>query len=83
MTASPNAPAGNSPVPGCGAEWLDLLHTGEKLLLAGMRRKVGSAGDLRAAYRRWYREQMDEHDRLVALSYDRLHAAVGDQGHAS
>ncbi len=83
MAVSPIAPAGNSPVPGCGAEWLDLLHTGEALLLAGLRRKVGPTGDLRAAYRRWYREQMDDHDHVVAQSYDRLDAAFGERGHAS
>jgi hypothetical protein len=70
------------PQPGCGAEWLDLLNTGQKLVLAGLRREIGPAGDLRTAYRNWYREQMDEHDRLVALTYDRLHAALAERGHA-
>src|SRR5688572_25974287 len=67
------------PQPGCGPEWLDLLHTGEKLVLAGLRREIGADGDLRAAYRNWYREQMDEHDRLIAQTYDRLHAALAEQ----
>ncbi|MCI0358942.1 MAG: hypothetical protein L0211_10725 [Planctomycetaceae bacterium] len=79
MAASPTDPAVNTPAPGCGAEWLDLLHTGEALLLVGLRRKVGPTGDLRAAYRQWYREQMVEHDHLVAQIYDRLKTAFGDQ----
>jgi hypothetical protein len=83
MAPSPTAPAVNAPAPGCGAEWLDLLHTGEALLLAGLRRKIGPTGDLRAAYRQWYREQMIEHDRLVAQTYDRLDEAFGERGDAS
>lgn len=71
------------PVRGCGAEWLDMFHTGEKLLLAGLRREIGPEGDLQSAYRRWYREQMDEHDRLVAQTYDRLHAALVERVDAS
>ncbi|MEX2176304.1 MAG: type II toxin-antitoxin system HicB family antitoxin [Pirellulaceae bacterium] len=79
---SPPRCASASPRLGCGAEWLDMLRTGEKLLLAGLRREVGPNGDLRVAYRRWYREQMDEHDRLVSSSYDRLHAAIAERGDA-
>jgi hypothetical protein len=82
LSCQPSAAQSSAPQPGCGAEWLDLLHTGEKLLLAGLRREIGPDGDLRAAYRSWYREQMDEHDRLVALTYDRLHAALAESGHA-
>jgi hypothetical protein len=44
------------------AEWLD---TCEEFLLAGLRRQVGPSGDVRAAYRQWYSEQMAEHDRTM------------------
>jgi hypothetical protein len=44
------------------AEWLD---TCDAFLLAGLRRKVGPGGDLQAAYREWYAEQMEEHDRTM------------------
>jgi len=44
------------------AEWLD---TCEEFLLAGLRRQIGPDGDLRAAYRQWYTEQMLEHDRTM------------------
>jgi hypothetical protein len=67
------------PVRGCGHEWLSLLDISERLVLAGLRRRIGPEGDLKAAYRNWYREQMDEHDRLVAASYDRLEAAFADR----
>jgi hypothetical protein len=60
-----------------------MLRTGEKLLLAGLRREIGPEGDLKAAYRRWYEEQMREHDRVVALTYKRLHAAFAEPDHAS
>jgi hypothetical protein len=39
------------------------LDTCEEFLLAGLRRQVGPGGDIRAAYRRRYAEQMTEHDR--------------------
>ena len=45
--------------------WLDLMDTCEQFLLAGLRRKVGSEEELRAAYRKWYAEQMEEHDRMM------------------
>jgi hypothetical protein len=81
IVQTPNAPR-HAPAPGCGAEWLDLLRTGERLLLAGLRREVGPDGDLHSAYRRWYEAQMHEHDALVARTYDRLHAALPESGHA-
>jgi hypothetical protein len=71
------------PVQGCGSEWLSLLDISEKLFLAGMRRRIGPDGDLKAAYRRWYNERMDEHDRLVAASYDRLEAAFAERDDAA
>jgi hypothetical protein len=44
------------------AEWLD---TCDAFLPAGPRRQVGPDGDLHAAYRQWYEEQMAEHDRTM------------------
>jgi len=46
--------------------WLDVMGTCEQFLLAGLRREIGPDGDLPAAYRRWYAEQMQEHDRMMA-----------------
>jgi hypothetical protein len=71
------------PVRGCGREWLSLFDISERLLLAGLRRRIGPDGDLKAAYRQWYCEQMDEHDRLVAASYDRLEAAFAERDDAA
>jgi len=45
--------------------WLDLMAACDQLVLAGLRREIGPSGDLRAAYRRWYAEQMEEHDRMI------------------
>lgn len=75
------APA--QPLPGCGRAWLDMLQAGYLLLRAGLRRETGPAGDLEEAYRRWYAEQMDEHDQLVAKVYDRLHAKQAAGSHGS
>jgi hypothetical protein len=41
------------------------MDTCEQLLLAGLRREVRPDGDVRAAYRRWYTERMNEHDRTL------------------
>ena len=54
------------------AIWLDLLGTGHKLLLAGFRREVGPDGDVRHAYRRWYTQQMEEHDRMIERMLERM-----------
>jgi len=49
----------------CIAMWVDLMNACEQFLLAGLRREIGPEGDLKAAYRRWYAEQMEEHDRTM------------------
>ena len=43
--------------------WCDLMNTCEHFLLAGLRRKIGPDGDIRLAYRNWYRRQCEEKDR--------------------
>ena len=47
------------------ARWLDLMRTSDKLLLAGLRRKIGPDGDLNAAYQEWYDHHMREHNAVV------------------
>ena len=54
------------------AAWLDLMRTTDKLLLAGLRRKVGPEGDVQEAYRRWYADHMREHDDAVRHMLSRL-----------
>ena len=49
----------------CIAMWIDLMNACEKFLLAGLRRQIGPEGDIVAAYRQWYAEQMEEHDRTM------------------
>lgn len=56
--------------PGLTAEqrialWADLLDACDQLLMAGLRRRIGPNGDLPAAYRAWYKKQMEEHDRMM------------------
>jgi hypothetical protein len=52
--------------------WLDLLRSAQTLLLAGLRREVGPGGDVHDAYRRWYAQQMEEHDRTIVRMLERM-----------
>lgn len=83
MVASTQNPPRGTPQAGCGAEWLDLLRTAEKLVRAGLRLEIGPSGDLQAAYRRWYADQMREHDELLLRTCQRLQAAEIASEHAS
>src|SRR3989442_6388799 len=47
------------------ALWMDLFDVAEQFLLAGLGREIGPSGDLQTAYRRWYAERMEEHDRTM------------------
>jgi hypothetical protein len=55
-----------------GRVWLELLATGEKLVLAGLRRELGPDAELRQAYQEWYRQRMEEHDRVLEDMLRRL-----------
>ncbi len=60
--------------------WVDLMDACEQFLLAELRCEIGPDGDLQAAYRRWYAEQMEEHDRTMLHMIEELHRRGG--GHA-
>ncbi len=62
---APEAPPDATPQK-CIADWVDLMKSCDKFLLAGLQREVGPHGDLRAAYRKWYAEHREEHDRTLA-----------------
>jgi len=76
---APPIPEGATPSE-CIALWADLYDACEQFLLAGLRREIGPEGDLRAAYRRWYAEAMEEHDRTVLHMMQELQRRGG--GHA-
>ena len=61
---SPSLPRDATPEQ-CIRAWIDLMHTCDQFLLAGLRREIGPDGDLRAAYRRWYEKEMQEHDAML------------------
>ena len=61
----------------CIAMWVDLMNACEQFLLAGLRREIGPDGDLKAAYRAWYAEQMEEHDRTVRCMAERFNRSGG------
>ncbi|OHB72139.1 MAG: hypothetical protein A2V70_07480 [Planctomycetes bacterium RBG_13_63_9] len=64
----------------CIRIWVDLMDACEQFLLAGLRREIGPHGDLKAAYRRWYAEQMEEHDQMIRRMAERLNARGGGDG---
>jgi hypothetical protein len=47
------------------AHWAELMDAFEQEVLECLRREIGPTGDLKAAYRRWYQEQMKEHDEAM------------------
>ena len=54
------------------ALWAELVDENEALLLAGLRAKIGPAGDLQAAYRQWYARHIEDHDRMLTAFYENL-----------
>lgn len=73
---APSVPEGATPQQ-CIQMWLDLMDACDQLLLAGLRREIGPEGDLQAAYRRWYAEQMEEHDRTMQRMVERFNRVGG------
>jgi hypothetical protein len=61
----------------CIAAWLDLMDACDQFVLAGLRREIGPDGDLKAAYRKWYAEQMEEHDRMMEHLVEELNRRGG------
>ncbi len=60
------------------ALWVDLMDACEQFLLAGLCREIGPDGDLQAAYREWYRQQMEEHDQMILHMVEEFHRRGGD-----
>jgi hypothetical protein len=71
---SPRVPAGATPSQ-CVEMWIDLMNACDEFLLAALRREVGPDGDVMAAYRRWYWQQMEEHDQAMFRMLQRLDEA--------
>ncbi len=59
------------------AVWVDLMNACDAMVLAGLRRRIGPDGDLKAAFRRWHAAQMEEHDKMIVQWAKRL--AEGDR----
>lgn len=64
----------------CVEMWIDLMNACDEFLLAALRREIGPDGDLKAAYRRWYWQQMEDHDQAMFRMLRRLDAAWKDDG---
>lgn len=57
----------------CVALWTDVMDANEALLLAGLRQQLGPDADLQEALRRWYAQQMEEHDRTMRRMAENLY----------
>ena len=76
----PKVPADATPQQ-CIRIWVDLMNACEQFLLARLREEISPDGDLKAAYGNWYREQMEEHDRMIRHMVDEFNRRYrGDDG---
>ncbi len=75
----PQVPADATPQQ-CIRMWVELMDVCEQFLLARLREEIGPEGDLKAAYRAWYREQMEEHYRVVRHVVEKFNRR--NHGHA-
>jgi len=80
LDLAPSVPESATPEQ-CIAAWLDLMDACDQFVLAGLRREIGPDGDLKAAYRKWYAEQMEEHDRMMLHIMEEFERRGG--GHAT
>ncbi len=76
---TPRPPAGATAAQ-CVEMWVDLMNVCEELLLARLRREVDPDGDVMAAYRQWYRQDREEHDRALIRMLERLDRASNNDG---
>jgi hypothetical protein len=58
--------------------WLDHMDACQLLLRAGLLNTIGPNGDLREAYRSWYKQQMREHDAMLVRMAERFDKVRGD-----
>jgi hypothetical protein len=53
--------------------WIEMLNAGFKLVWAGMRKEADRTGEtIDVCYRRWYEQQMNQHDRTVEQMMRRM-----------
>ena len=64
----------------CVEMWIDLMNACDEFLLAALRREVGPGGDVRPAYRQWYWQQIEEHDKAIFRMLERLDRTWKDDG---
>jgi len=64
------------------AAWFELMETSEQFLLGGIRHRIGPEGDLPHAVRRWYRQEMEQHDQTMIGLLEQLGRRERDCRHA-
>ncbi len=78
--SEPTVPADATPGQ-CIRMWADVMDACEQFLLARLREEIGPDGDLKAAYRQWYGQQMEEHDRMIRQMVEEFNRRYqGDAG---
>ena len=64
-------------------QWLSLMEASHQLLMAGIRMRLKPGEDERDVYRRWYEQQMREHDRTIEQMAARFTECYSQHGPAS
>jgi glutathione S-transferase len=57
--------------------WLELMDAADAFVLAGLRRRIGPDGDLKAAYREWLAEHMKDHDAAMMHMVEEFNRRTG------
>jgi hypothetical protein len=60
--------------------WMEVMENNEQLILNRLRKDVGPNGDVMAAYRRWCRQQMEEHEKGLFRMMERLNRCASNNG---
>jgi hypothetical protein len=58
--------------------WMEVMENNEQLILNRLRNEVGPNGDVIAAYSRWHRRQMEEHDESLFRMMQRLNRCASN-----
>ena len=63
--------------------WAELVDGCEAFLFAGLRARIGPAGDIHAAYRDWYARKMEDHERTQIRFLEQLSRREAASGNKS
>jgi glutathione S-transferase len=64
-------------------QWLALMEASHQFLMAGIRMRLRPGEDEREMYRRWYQQQLQDHDRTLERMAARFKECTSNYGPAS